>query len=148
MIWLDLFVDQLRSEFDIAQATAWVFGLTPDEVVARASDGSSLEVLPDTVRIAFDLAMLHGEFPMRIGYTLRDDETVQRAVDRGDVSLAEQICRSLGVRGLIDDPTRAENPYAALLLGRDHDPIAVTLDPVHADSDEIVIARTVARAIA
>jgi hypothetical protein len=137
MIWRDMLIDRRPSDSELLHALAHVFQISTDTVVLFGDYGELLAPEPAGTRLLCERLPIEGEFRMKLGImpVHPDQEAFARIHD--DIDLLSALCRTLAVRGLIDDGS--ENPYAFLLIDSTGAVSRTDLDAERLDNDQLYV---------
>ena len=134
MIWRDILIDRRPSDDELLHALARLFQISPDSIVVFGDYSELLKPERPGTRLLCERLLVDGEFRMKLGImpVHPDQESFVRNHD--DTTLLSDLCRTLSVRGLIDDGS--DNPYAFLLIDTDGTIARTGLDAERLDNDQ------------
>ncbi len=134
MIWRDILIDRRPSDDELQHALARVFSISTDAIVLFGDYSELLTPEPPGTRLLCERLPVEGEFRMKLGIMPVHPDQESFAQGHDDTDLLSDLCRTLSVRGLIDDGT--DNPYAFLMIGADGTIVRTDLDAERLDNDQ------------
>ena len=133
MIWRDILIDRRPRDGELLDALARVFQISQDTIVLFGDYSELLTPEPPGTRLLCERLPVDGEFRMKLGIMPVHPDQEVFAQSHDDTVLLSALCRTLSVRGLIDDGS--DNPYAFLLIDTDGTIARTELDAVRLDND-------------